>query len=65
MFDNIFTNDLEKYKKMSGAFICDISDHYSLFHITKSSMENCDPHNPEKRQFNNISIIRLFLIIDP
>ena len=40
---------------MSGIF-CDISDHYPIFHITKTSTENCDPNINKKRQFNDINI---------
>ena len=34
LIDNIFTNDLGKVEMMS----CNISDHYPIFHITKTSV---------------------------
>ena len=56
MIDNIFTNDLGKIETISGIFVCDISDHYPIFHITKTSVEICDPTIIKKRQFNDINI---------
>ena len=40
---------------MSG-IVCDISDHYPIFHITKTSVEICDPNIIKKRQFNDKGI---------
>jgi hypothetical protein len=55
LIDNIFINDLGKVETMS-AIVCDISDHYQIFHITKTSVEICDPNIIKKRQFNDKGI---------
>ena len=54
--DNIFRNDLGKVETMSGIFVCDISDHYPVFHVIKTGIENCDINLIKKRQFNDINI---------
>ena len=56
LIDNIFTNDLGKLETMSGIIVCDISDHYPVFHILKTRVENCVPTSTKKRQFNDKNI---------
>jgi len=63
LIDNIFTNDICKTNTVSGIIVCDISDHYAIFHINKRNIIYKDTYSP-KRQFKANNILHFSSLLD-
>ena len=49
--DNIFCNDIPSEISLTGIFYCNITDHYSVFHIERSQMNEPKALNIKKRNY--------------
>ena len=52
LIDNIFCNDIPSEISLTGIFYCNITDHYPVFHIERSQMNEPKALNIKKRSYN-------------